>query len=76
MIKLDEDERIIAVVPEVCCGPGWANTLIWVYIEQSSTHKLRTESIQPEEQTNEMKLLFEPAAYMAKTLKNLVNQGT
>ena len=67
-IELHKDERIIAVVPEYASGPGWANKPIWVYIEQSATKRLRTECIQPDEQTAEMHTLFAPGAAMATAL--------
>ena len=63
-IELHKDERIIAVVPEYASGPGWANKPIWVYIEQSATKRLRTECIQPDEQTT----LFASGAAMATAL--------
>lgn len=67
-IKLRKDERIIAVVPQFASGPGWANRPLWVYIEQHTTNKLRTECIQPHDQTPEMHALFEPGAAMAEAL--------
>lgn len=59
-IQLNPDEHIIAVVPAFAAGPGWSNQPLWVYIEQSATKKLRTECIQPDEQTPEMRALFAP----------------
>lgn len=67
-IKLNPDEHIIAVVPAFAAGPGWSNQPVWVYIEQSATKKLRTECIQPDEQTPEMRALFAPGAVMAAAL--------
>ena len=67
-IKLHKDEKIIAVVPQFASGPGWANRPLWVYIEQHATNKLRTECIQPEDQTPEMLALFSPGAAMAEAL--------
>jgi hypothetical protein len=60
-LKLASDERIIAVVPEHCAGPGWANAVIWVHIRDSSG-KLRTEDIQPGQRTPEMHALFSVCA--------------
>ena len=56
-IELQRDERIVAVVPEYCFGPGWANPLVWVYIVDS-IQRLRIEAIQPEDQTPKMRTLF------------------
>lgn len=55
--KLASGERVVAVVPQYCAGPGWSNTPIWVYIVNSEK-KVREECIQPEEQTIEQRLLF------------------
>lgn len=57
VIKLQHGERIIAVVPEYCSGPGWRNSPIWVYIG-TNDGRLKTECIQPEDQTVEQMHLF------------------
>ena len=57
MDKLQLDERIIAVVPEIASGPGWGNRLIIVYA-MNNQNKLRTICLQPSEQTSEMLLVF------------------
>jgi hypothetical protein len=66
-LTLARGERIIAVVPERCQGPGWANAVIWVYIA-TSAGGLRTECIQPGQRTPEMQALFEPGAAMCAAL--------
>ena len=72
-IQLSPDENIIAVVPAFAAGPGWSNQPLWVYIEQSATKTLRTECIQPEEQSPEMRALFAPGAAMAAALVRCVS---
>lgn len=57
-IKLTEHERVVAVVPERCSGPGWANAVVWVHIVDYATGTHRCEDIQPNERTNEMHTLF------------------
>lgn len=66
-IDLAYDERIIAVVPERCFGPGWNNSPAWVYITDSSS-RLRTECIQPQERTPEMNTLFAAGEAMCNAL--------
>jgi len=56
-IRLAADERIIAVVPEFCSGPGWANAVAWVYIVNSSG-AFRQDCIQPDERTEALHALF------------------
>ena len=51
---------IVAVRPERCAGPGWANAPIWVVV-RDVVGALREECIQPEEQTKDMLLLFDVA---------------
>lgn len=57
-LELNQHERIIAVVPEICAGPGWSNQPVWVYIQDSQHSRLRTACLQPEQQTREMRQLF------------------
>ncbi len=69
-IKLQRDERIVAVVPEYCAGPGWCNAPVWVYIVgQSGT---REECIQPTERTPAMHVLFNAGAAMQNALFSAV----
>ena len=70
-IKLARGERVIAVIPEVCFGPGWANSPVFVYIERNDG-TLRTECIQPDERTAKLDALFSPGAAMAQALISAV----
>ena len=67
-IKLNKGDRVLAVVPEYCAGPGWSNQIVNVYIE-TIAGKLRTEYLQPDEMSNEMHTLFGPGACMCAALK-------
>ena len=57
-IVLEKDEYIGAVVPENAFGPGWFNEVIWVYVINPSKGTYRLESIQPNERTKELDVLF------------------
>lgn len=57
-IPLESRERVIAVVPTIRFGPGWANNPVSVYIVDTRNGSLRQEYIQPEEQTAEMHTIF------------------
>lgn len=57
-IPLDRSEHIIAVIPESAHGPGWSNQLIHIYIADMCSNTYRTVSLQPHEQTDEQRLLF------------------
>lgn len=74
MIKLEYGERIIAVVPEYCAGPGWSNTPMWVYIVNHQSKQFRQECIQPDEQTSEMKALFEVGEVTSRSLITLATR--
>jgi len=51
-------KQIIAVRPETCSGPGWTNRVIWI-IERDAKGKLFERCLQHEEQSNEMKNIFD-----------------
>lgn len=60
-IKLEYGDTIIAVAPEYASGPGWSNSILWVHI-RTVEGKLRTEALQPEDQTHEQLVLFATVA--------------
>jgi hypothetical protein len=72
VITLFEHERIVAVVPEYCAGPGWANAPTWVHIVNSQTKEWREECIQPEERTERLHVLFNLGAAMHQSLGDAV----
>lgn len=57
-ITLARHERIIAIVPEYCSGPGWANSLFNVHIVDWATHTHRMEYLQTDEVPRGMLVLF------------------
>ena len=67
-IPLSRTERVLAVVPEYCAGPGWANSPLWVHIVDHATGTLRSECIQPEDQTPEQLTLFRIGAVVCAEL--------
>ena len=71
-MKLKINERIIAVVPETCSGPGWLNTVIWVYIHDTVTQKLRQECLQPSEQPRDAKILFNSLEALHQTMLDVI----
>ncbi len=71
-VTLCRGERIVAAVPEHCHGPGWSNSIVWVYIA-SQDGRLRTECLQPCEQTHEMQTLFDAGAAMCRALVDAVS---
>jgi hypothetical protein len=66
-IELAFNERIIAIVPEICDGSGWYNKIVNVYIV-SSTGNFREEILQLDEITDEMKTIFNIADTVNKSL--------
>jgi len=70
-IKLSCDERIVAVVPEKCYGPGWSNAPTWVYI-QARDGTIRVECIQPDECTPELRALHEAGDALHRALVKAV----
>lgn len=66
-MKLDETDHIIAVVAEPASEHGWANTPLWVIV-QDSNGKLRRECLQPDEQSDGIRVLYATAAAMHSAL--------
>lgn len=64
MRKIDKDEYVVCVYPESCAGPGWANQVYWVIVQKEGGGRIRLESLQPDEMTDEMRTVF-------KALENL-----
>ena len=60
-MKIDP-ETILAVVPEYCSGPGWANTPLWIYWRDPGGGEIHQECLQPEEQTGDMRGMFSTLA--------------
>jgi hypothetical protein len=71
-IQLTRHERILAIWPEVASGPGWRNEIVYVYVEDTMTSRVRTVDIQPHEQSPAMEVLFKSAAAMAESLRRAV----
>lgn len=55
--RLRKGDHVVAAYAKLASGPGWSNTPVWVIVE-SCTGELRTECLQPEEQTPGMQLLY------------------
>lgn len=72
-IKLTTGERVVAVVPERCAGPGWSNSPVWVYIA-TNDGRLIKECIQPDERTPQMHALFHAGEAMCMALMGAVPQ--
>ena len=72
-IKLHPGERVIAVVPERCGGPGWANAPTWVYVI-ANDGRCRLECIQPEERTPQLHALYRAGEAMCAALLASVPQ--
>jgi hypothetical protein len=70
-IVLRADEKIMAVVPAYVNGPGWGNSIVYIYIRDSGG-KFRLEYLQPTEQTVEMLTLFKSGAAMCEALISAV----
>jgi hypothetical protein len=67
-IPLSRTERVIAVVPEYAKGSGWGNQVLWVHIADHATGTLRSECVQPEDQTQEQMTLFRIGAVVHAAL--------
>lgn len=68
MIKLKRNERVVAVVPEII----YRNSPLWIYIVDGIAGTYRTECLQPEQQTDRMRVLFSTLEQAHETMKALV----
>lgn len=75
-IKLNRNEKVVAVVPTYAAGPGWANAPAWVHIVDYATNKHRCECIQPEERTPALDALFHAGSAMCSALMGAVPTKT
>lgn len=68
-LKLDKDEYVVTAYAKSASGPGWSNMPVWVIIKSSFDGKLREECIQPFDQTDDMRILYNvsQAAHEAMT---------
>lgn len=57
-ITLAKHERIIAIVPEYCSGPGWSNAIVNAHIVDYATNTHRVEHLQTDEVPRDMQVLF------------------
>lgn len=55
--------NIVTAFAEPACGPGWANSPLWVIVKRDDG-KMYVECIQPEDQTNQMRLLYPISSYV------------
>ena len=59
--KMKDGESLVTAWPEPCTGPGWSNSPLY-YIIREPAGKMRTECLQPKEQSTEIRLLYGIAA--------------
>lgn len=57
-MKLNKNEYVVTAYASRASGPGWANTPVWVVICDRSTGKFREECLQPNEQSEGMRILY------------------
>lgn len=59
-LHLAPNESIRAAWCERASGPGWSNRIVWVVV-MDGDQRPRIEALQPDEQTEEMLILFDVA---------------
>ncbi len=75
MFKLSKEmsEYIVTAYAEPAAGPGWSNTPIWIVIN-NVLNKMRLECLQPEQQSAEMRTLYEISTAVNSQMKHAVNK--
>jgi len=64
---LEEGKKVVVAWAEDVRGSGYRNQIIW-YLTRSDTGRLEVHAIQPDEQTEAMRVLFSTAAVCTKDL--------
>ena len=67
MMNLKSTDSIVTVYAVMASGPGWANTPLFV-IYRDGNGLLHEDAIQPEDQTKEIRTIFEIAAIVHSKL--------
>ena len=62
MKRLKRTEHVVTAWAASAAGPGWANSPVWVLIRDMADGSHRTECLQPDEQTDEIRLLYQFSA--------------
>jgi len=67
-MNIRKDDTIVTAYAERASGPGWANCPLWVVV-RGRDGVVRVECLQPEEQTNDMVVLYNvsEAVHLAMT---------
>ena len=55
---ITKHDTIITAFAERASGPGWANSPIWVIVENRVSGRMRRECIQPQDQTPQMGWMY------------------
>jgi hypothetical protein len=74
-IKLSKGDAVVTAFAERASGPGWANTPIWVIV-QNGDGILRRECIQPEHRTAAMAWLYDSSEAAHKAMTGAVLAST
>jgi hypothetical protein len=69
-MKLAANEHVVAAWAEHAKGQGWNNQPLWVLV--CTTDSYRLECLQPEEQTSEMRALYNISSAVTESMTGLV----
>lgn len=75
MIELNDTWNIVTAFAERCRGSGWVNPVVWVVIQKPGTNKYELRCIQPEDQTEAMRTLFDVSAACSESMVKAVVSG-
>lgn len=65
--------NVVTAFAEPVCGPGWANSPVWV-ICRNDDGSFYMECIQPEEQSHEMRLMYSLSADIHQKMRREADQ--
>jgi hypothetical protein len=65
-------EQVICAWAERASGPGWSNEVLWYIVRDPTTGQLTQRALQPGQQSDDMRTLFDVSASVSKSLKRAV----
>ena len=71
-MTLNDNDTIVTAWAEACSGLGWTYTVIWVLIRDRDD-RLRIDCLQSDEQTKEIRILFEISALASEKMTRIVS---
>jgi len=71
-ITLKRNERIIAAIPRTLSGDRWSSKVVWVYVFDPDTSKVRIETLHEDELPETLKAYFAVGEVVCNALVEMI----